>query len=79
MNLLQWESILRRPRWLTTYTCYVCHGFGSARERFVARMGMALNRVLYDENKGKEGWVEQLGYAVLSIPAGAALLTLLIA
>ena len=57
---------------------YVCHGFGSARERFVARMGMALNRVLYDENKGKEGWVEQLGYAVLSIPAGAALLTLLI-
>ena len=55
----------------------VCHGFGSARERFVARMGMALNRVLYNENKGKEGWVEQLGYAVLSIPAGAALLTLL--
>ena len=40
-------------------------------------MGMALNQALYDENRGKEGWVEQLGYAVLSIPAGAALRTLL--
>ena len=52
---------------------FVCHGFGSARERFIVRMGMALNQALYDENKGKEGWVEQLGYAMLSIHAGAAL------
>ena len=53
---------------------FVCHGHDSARERFIVRMDMALNQALYDENKGKDGWVEQLGYAMLSIPAGAVLL-----
>ena len=57
---------------------FVCHGLGSARERFIVRMGMALNQALYDENIKKEGWVERLGYAMLSIPAGAALLKVLL-
>ena len=39
-------------------------------------MGMSLNQAIYDEQGGKEGWVEQLGYAMLSISAGAALLRL---
>ena len=47
--------------------------FGSAQERFIVRMGMTLNQALYEESNGKEGWVEQLGYAMLSIPAGAPL------
>ena len=55
---------------------FVCHGHGSARERFIVRMGMALNKALYAENNGKKDWVEQLGYAMLSIPAGAALFRL---
>ena len=55
---------------------FVCHGHDSARERFIVRMGMALNKALYAENNGKKDWVEQLGYAMLSIPAGAALLGL---
>ena len=55
---------------------FVCHGFGSTRERFIVRMGMALNKALYAEKNGKKDWVEQLGYAMLSIPAGAVLLGL---
>ena len=52
----------------------VCHGHGSARERFIVRMGKALNKALYDESKGKDDYTEQLGYALLSVPEGACLL-----
>ena len=48
----------------------VCHGHGSARESFIVRMGRTLNQALYNENKGKEDYTEQLSYALLDIPRG---------
>ncbi len=50
----------------------VCHGHGSARERFIVRMGKTLNQALYDECNGKADYTEQLGYALLSVPEGHA-------
>lgn len=52
----------------------VCHGHGGARERFIVRMGKALNQALYDERNGKADYTEQLGYALLSVPEGTGLL-----
>ena len=49
----------------------VCHGHGSARERFIVRMGKTLNQALYDERNGRADYTEQLGYALLSVPEGA--------
>ena len=49
----------------------ICHGHGSAREQFIVRMGKTLNQALYDERNGKDDYTEQLGYALLSVPAGA--------
>ena len=49
----------------------VYHGHGSARERFIVRMGKTLNQALYDECKGKDDYTEQLAYAMLSVPEGA--------
>ena len=49
----------------------VCHWDGKARSRFIVRMGKTLNQALYDENKGKDGYTEQLGYALLSVLEGA--------
>lgn len=49
---------------------FVCHDSGSARERFIVRMGKTLNQAVFDENNGREGYTEQLGYAMLSLPAG---------
>ena len=48
----------------------ISHGHGSAREQFIVRMGKTLNQALYDERNGKDDYTEQLGYALLSVPAG---------
>lgn len=52
---------------------FVSHGQSSERQRFIVRMGKTFNEAYYEASKGKENFTERLGYALLSLPAGAAI------
>lgn len=52
---------------------FVSHGQGIERQRFIVRMGKTFNEAHYEASKGKEKSTERLGYALLSLPAGAAI------